>query len=281
LLIDKIKSGCYQLFTTHNNNLIMKLIDAIKEFGLTENEAEVYLTLIRTAGSQPASVIAQKMGMNRTTAYKILIHLSKLGLATKTMRHGILCFFVEDPEEKLKSLVEEKQSKLEEVNDIIMKSLPSLTIDGDFNEATMPKIRYYEGVDGIKQIYEAVLKEGKDYYRYGDITKIYGTLGEFTDEYIKKRNKIGITAHAIMPYYERSEEQAKKDKKELRKSLYIPHELFPIDGEVRIFGNKVAIFSLRKESPIGVIIESEIVANMFKSIFMLTWKDYTKKAFKI
>jgi hypothetical protein len=92
---------------------------------------------------------------------------------------------------------------------------------------------------------------------------------------------MGITAHAIMPYHKRSEELYKKDKEELRKALYIPHDLFPIEGEVRIFGNKVAILSLKKDSPIGVIIESEIVARMFKSIFMLTWQDYAKKTFKL
>jgi len=259
----------------------MELIQALKEFGLSKKEAELYITLVKTAGHQPASIIANKMSMNRTTVYKMLLHLAKVGLVTKTIKHGITCFFAEAPENRLKNLVEEKGNKIEQMNKAIMDALPMLTIQEDIKEENLPKIRYYEGVEGLKQIYEEVLREGKDYYRYGDITKIYGALGDFTDEYIKKRNELGITAHAIMPYYDRNKENIQKDKQELRKSLYIPHEFFPIDGEVRIFGNKVAILSLRKESPIGVIIESETVASMFKSIFMLTWKDYVKKAFKI
>jgi sugar-specific transcriptional regulator TrmB len=259
----------------------MEIIQALKEFGLSKKEAELYITLVKTAGHQPASIIANKMNMNRTTVYKMLLHLAKVGLVTKTIKHGITCFFAEDPENRLKNLVEERENKVEQMNKAIMDALPMLTIQEDIKEENLPKIRYYEGVEGLKQIYEEVLREGKDYYRYGDITKIYGTLGDFTDEYIRKRNELGITAHAIMPYYERSKANVQKDKRELRKSLYIPNEFFPIDGEVRIFGNKVAIMSLRKESPIGVIIESETVANMFKSIFMLTWKDYAKKAFKI
>ena len=260
----------------------MKILQALQEIGLNKKESEVYLTLLKTPGVQPASIIAKKINVNRTTVYKILLQLSKKGFVTKTNKHGILCFYIEEPEDSLKLLVEEKQSILKEVNKVVLEFIPKLMMSGELNESSMPKIRYYEGVEGVKQIYEAVLKEGKDYYRYGDITKIYNTLGDFIDDYITKRNKLGIVSHAIMPYYKRSEkERAKKDKNELRKALYIPHELFPIDGEVRIFGNKVAIFSLRKEAPIGVILESEIMANMFKSIFMLTWKDYTKKAFKI
>lgn len=248
--------------------------------GLSKIEVDVYLILLKTAGAQPASVLANRVNINRTTAYKALLNLSKQGLATKTMKHGIICFFAEAPEDSLKNLIHDREVRLKDINAAILEALPSLIV-GEEGSPHLPKIRYYEGLEGIKQIYEAVLKEGVDYYRYGDITKIYGTLGEFTDEFIRKRNKLGITAHAIMPYHKRSEELYKKDKDEQRKSLYIPEELFPIEGEVRIFGNKVAILSLKKDSPIGVIIESEIVARMFKSIFMLTWKDYTKEIFKL
>lgn len=258
----------------------MKLKQALEEIGLSKIEVEAYLTLLKTAGAQPASILANRMGINRTTAYKALINISKLGLATKTMKHGIICFFAEDPEDTLKSLVRDKQEKLQEVNTSILEALPSLIV-GEEGSPNLPKIRYYEGIEGIKQIYEAVLKEGVDYYRYGDITKIYSTLGDFVDDYIRRRNKMGITAHAIMPYHKRSEELYKKDKEELRKALYIPHDLFPIEGEVRIFGNKVAILSLKKDSPISIIIESEVVARMFKSIFMLTWRDYAKETFKL
>lgn len=258
----------------------MKIKQALEEIGLSKIEAEAYLALLKTAGAQPASILANRMNINRTTAYKALVTLSKYGLATKTMKHGIICFFAEDPEDSLKNLIEERQERLKEVNSAILEAIPSLIV-GEEGSPHLPKIRYYEGIDGIKQIYEAVLKEGVDYYRYGDITKIYGTLGDFTDDFIRRRNKLGITAHAIMPYHKRSEELYKKDRDELRKALYIPHDIFPIEGEVRIFGNKVAILSLKQDSPIGVIVESDTVARMFKSIFMLTWRDYTKKTFKL
>ena len=70
----------------------MKLKQALEEIGLSKIEAETYLTLLKTAGAQPASVLGNRMSINRTTAYKALINLSKLGLATKTMKHGIICF---------------------------------------------------------------------------------------------------------------------------------------------------------------------------------------------
>jgi len=260
----------------------MEIAQVLNQLGLTDKEPDIYLALLKLPGAHPASTISTRVGLNRTTVYKTLMKLAKKGLVTKTQRHGITCFFAEDPENRLKTLVEKQQRRYADINDVILKALPNLTAPEDERiSSSMPRVRYYEGVEGIKQIYEAVLKEGQDYYRYGDITKIYGALGVYTDEYIKKRNELGIKAHAIMPYYKKKDEkELKKNARELREVMYIPHEFFPIEGEVRIFGDKVAIISLRKESLIGVIIESDTIARMFHSIFMLTWKDYAKKAVK-
>ncbi len=257
----------------------MKIDQVLISLGLMDKEPDIYLTLLKTPGAQPASIIATRANLNRTTVYKTLVKLVKKGLVTKTQRHGITCFFAEDPENRLKVLIEEKQKQLGEMNQAMMETLPLLTMLEDDSDS-LPKIRYYEGIEGIKQIYEAVLREGKDQYRYGDITKIYEALGIYTDEYIKKRNEIGITTHAIMPFYEKDEKELRKNVREHREVLYIPNKYFPIEGEVRIFGNKVAIISLRKESPIGVIIESETIAKMFLSIYMLTWEDNVKKAIR-
>lgn len=270
------------MFISVNNILlstIMKINQVLGNLGLQDKEPDVYLTLLKTPGAQPASVIATRANLNRTTVYKTLIKLVSKGLVTKTQRHGSTCFFAEDPENRLKILIDERQRQLGEMNQVMLEALPLLTVD-DNNADGLPRIRYYEGIEGIKQIYEAVLKTNKDVYRYGDITKIYEALGIYTDEYIKKRNEKGITTYAIMPFYEADREKLKKHSKEHREVLYIPQPIFPIDGEVRIFGNHVAIISLRKESPIGVIIESETIAKMFLSIFMLTWENHSKQGIK-
>lgn len=257
----------------------MKLETALKKLGLSEVDVEIYLATLKVAGSQPASIIANRLNMNRTTAYKGLLNLANKGLITKTMRHGIICFFAEEPEEKLKKLLDTKKQTLEEANQVILEALPTLTLQEQPSMA-IPKIRYYEGVEGLKQIYEAVLKEGVDYDRYGDISKIYDVLGDFADEYLLKGKKLQVTSHAIMPYHKVNEKLHRKNKEGLIEALYIPLDLFSIDGEILIFGNKVAILSLKNESLLGVIIESDIVAKMFKSIFMLTWKGYNKRAFR-
>jgi len=257
----------------------MEIIKALNKLGLTDKEPDIYLTLLKLSGVQPASIIASRANLNRTTTYKILINLAKKGLITKTQKHGIICFFAEDPEKNLKKLIEKQQNNITEANSVILDSLPLITSQTDINNSNIPKVRFYEGIDGIKQIYEAVLKEGVDYYRYGDLTKIYGALGNFTDEFIKKRNELNMTSYAIMPIRGDMKKpySKKKHKDERREPLYIPYDIFPIEGEIRIFGNKVSIVSLQKEQLIGVIIESSVIYKMFYSIFMLTWNGYKNK----
>ncbi len=257
----------------------MKLTQALQKMDLSEIEVDTYLALLKVAGAQPASILANRTGLNRTTTYKALVNLAKKGLVTKTLRHGIICFFAENPEEKLGKLLDEKKKAIEEANNIILEALPSLMI-GETASPLLPKIRYYEGVEGIRQMNEYTLKEGVDCYIYGDISKFYKTLGDFAEDFIKKSRKLGIKVHAIMPYHKDNEKFYKNNQNELREVLYIPHDLFSIEGEVRIFGDKVGVLSLKKESLIGVIIDSESVAKMFKSIFMLTWNGYNKKTFK-
>lgn len=253
----------------------MEIYQVLSNLGLQDKEPDVYLTLLKMPGVQPASIIAGRAELNRSTTYKALMKLVKKGLVTKTQRQGVTCFFAEDPEGRLKHLIESKERTFNEMNQIILEQLPLLMVN---QESDLPKIRYYENIEGIKSIYEAILKEEKDVYRYGDIEKIYEALGDYTDEFIKKRNELGITTHAIMPYDKKISAEINKHKKEDREVMYIPHKLFPIDGEIRIFGNKVAIISLREKSFIGVIIESETIAKMFYSIFMLTWKGYGNQA---
>src|SRR3989338_136893 len=165
----------------------MDFIQVFYRLGFAHKEPEVYLTLLKLPGAQPASVIARKLDMNRTTVYKTLMSLSKKGLVTKTNRQGITCFFAEKPETSLKHLIEGKKKQLEEINQTILDALPLLTRGTHDLQASIPKIRYYEGLEGIKQIYEAILESGQDVYRYGDISKIYEALCFFTDEYIQKR----------------------------------------------------------------------------------------------
>lgn len=267
---------------TDNNLLSTANVEQqLTDMGFSRKEAKAYIFLLKL-GTQPASVIAKKMELPRSTGQFILESLVKKHLATKMSKNKIFYYTSESPQnistiidfEKNKciQLFADRKKKLDEV-------LPGLSALVTSN-VIRPNITYYEGLEGIKKVYKTILKEGKDIYRFGDITKIYEALGVYTDEYIKERNELGFKTHAIMPFHEGQPSSKKINQKQNREVLYIPQKYFPMGGEIRIFGNKVGIISLQKDSPLGVIIESETIAKMFYSIFMVIWNNYAKEAFR-
>lgn len=257
----------------------MNIDQALITLGLQDKEPEVYLTLLKLPGAQAASVIAARAGLNRTTTYKTLMRLVKKGLATKTQYQGITCFFAEEPDSRLKILVNNKKKQLEFTGKTLLDALPLLTVS-DKGAGQLPYIRQYEGVEGIKHIYEIMLKEEQDMYRYGDSIKLFEVIGDYLIDFMDRKKRLGLKTYAINPLYEGEPTNKEIDESDSRDILFIPYKLFPIHGEIRICGNKVSIISLRKDCPIGVLIRSETIAGMFKSIFMLTWKNYGNRGMR-
>ncbi len=101
----------------------------------------------------------------------------------------------------------------------------------------------------------------------------------FFKEYIKKKEKIGISARGILPDTERDRSYNELTYKSIKPNIipvlrYIPHEMFPFKGEITIYGeNKVSIAKLGDKNLIGVIIEDEVIHGMMKMIFDLGWQS--------
>ena len=147
---------------------------------------------------------------------------------------------------------------------------PDLSVYND--KAAKPKIRFYEGVDGLKQIYEEtlLLKPKEEMLAYGQAELIHNILGdEWVDDYLARRRGAKIFQRAIVEDSELGREHQKNDKNENRQTILIPAEKYPFKNELNVFANKVSIISFKEL--MGVIIESADVAESQRSIFELAW----------
>src|SRR6056297_162154 len=68
----------------------------LKDIGFTEKEAKFYMELLRI-GPQVVSVIAKRIGVNRTTAYSVLNSLEKKGVISSYEKSGTKQFVANDP----------------------------------------------------------------------------------------------------------------------------------------------------------------------------------------
>lgn len=263
--------------TTHSVNTANMLENFLQNLGLSEKESQIYLTMIQI-GVQGANVIAKKANLARTTTYSVLETLIEKGFADSFEKNNIKYFFAEDPENLIFKINEEER-KIKEQKEQFQELLPNL-ISLKAAGQSMPKVRYFEGLDGIKEIYEDTLKEGKDKLAYSSISEISKQnaqeLFEYNLNYLKRRKALNMHVRAIFPDTPISREYTKKDKEVLRESRLVPPDLYPFESEINIYGNKIAIMSLKSNNYHGVIIESEPIVKTERSVFELAWLGAAK-----
>lgn len=238
----------------------MNLSDNLQQFGLNQKQAQVYLGLLEL-GTATVIEVAKKTGIKRTTVYDVLVELEKKGLIAQSKKGKRRIFLAQEPE-RLEKILEEKKSKLQE----LLPALKSL-----INTAgTKPVIRYFEGIEGIKEVYRDTLKYQGELVAF--VTEnIIAKLGQdFAYEYKEKRKKALITVRVIGPDSPEIVEYKKTDQHDLKETRLVPKDQFPFSIEMNLYGNKVAFMSFNEQ--LGLIVESNEIANNVKFLFELAWK---------
>ena len=98
---------------------------------------------------------------------------------------------------------------------------------------------------------------------------MHRALPDYFPDYYKRRAKKGIAIKAIVPATEMAVERAKKNKEALRTMVLVPKDKFYFSPEINIYDNKVMIASWREK--LGIVIESEEIADAMKKIYELAW----------
>lgn len=246
----------------------MELENQLESFGLLPKEIAIYLNLLQL-GSSSIKEISAKSGIKRTTVYSILDSLIQKGLVIFSKKNNHREYFAENPS-KIPHILEEKIRQIELKQKNILDALPELA--SIYNvKTTKPKIRYYEGIEGIKQLFEETLElnSGEETLAYSSAESIHKYLKEYVLDYLKRRIAKGITQRAIAEDSPEAREHQKNDQKELRQTILVSQKNFPFSNEINIFRNKVSIASYR--DLLGVIIESAEIAKTQRAIFELAW----------
>jgi HTH-type transcriptional regulator, sugar sensing transcriptional regulator len=239
----------------------MEIKQVLARFGLVGKKADVYLSTLEL-GSGTVIEIARKSEIKRTTVYDVLLDLEKAGLIYQTTKGTKRLFVAEDPE-KLKDQLREKERMLSEI-------LPQL--HSFYNiKGIKPKIKFYEGKEGLRQVYADTLKYKGEILAFAsdDVVKTLG-LG-WANDYLEKRIKKEIRVRIIIPKTDLIEKEFNpKDQKQLRSSKLVDPKKYPFSIEINIYGHqKVALMSSKEET--GIIIEGAEIHKTMKLIFELLW----------
>lgn len=241
----------------------MEIKAILEQFGLEGKKTDIYLASLEL-GSATVIEIAKKSSIKRTTCYDILLELEKEGLISETAKGKKRLFSGEDPENIYKKL-REKESVFSEI-------LPQLKSIYNI-KGTKPKIRFYEGKEGLREVYNDTLKSSGEILAFVSDAVIQVLGNDWAENYLKTRTKKGIRIRAIYPATEYFTKQfIPRDQLQLRTSKVIDQKKYPFSIEINIYGHqKVALMSAKEET--GIIIEGVEIYNTMKLIFELLWDN--------
>jgi sugar-specific transcriptional regulator TrmB len=241
--------------------------DSLLSLGLSYRETTVYLALL-AIGKGTVSEITRKAGINRTTGYDILDALVNKGFVSVSGKEPKQEYAAEPPEKILVYLDQEKEAaakRLETAKQLVpqLKTL--------HNIKSRPKVRFYEGIEGLKEVYEDTLKSKEDLRSLALVDEAENALEGYFPKYYQRRAEKNIAIRAIFPDSPGARQLKAKDDVEKRQSLIVPGDEYDLKPEINVYDNKVMIASWREK--LGIIIESQEIADAMKMLFELAWKE--------
>ena len=250
------------------------LAEKLKKLGFAENEVKLYLSLLRlTTGV--VSEIAKKAGMNRSTTYVTLESLAEKGLVSISEENKIR-LYKPIPPERLIQMFKEQVKKTSELVDVARDVVPELEALRS-GEKTAPggekyEIRYYEGLEGIKNVYEDTLTAKETMRVYASVENTNLALPHYFPEYVKRRIEKGIETRVIFPDTKEAKEVVMGTIKTAgqKGAFLVPKENYALSPEINLYDNKVAFLSF--QGKYGLIIESSELTSALKKIFEMSWK---------
>lgn len=241
----------------------MELKQALKEYGLSSKESEVYLALL-PLGSITLQELAKRIDLPRTTIYNTLNYLSNKGIVSFIVKKNIKHYEATDPE-KLIDKLKEKEAL---IKDILpnLKILKKTAIEGS-------SVEIYQGTKGISTILYDVFSKKQPTYYFGSY-KLSKELLKHQPEHVRLiRLERKIPANIVMDKYD-EETFHRSDYKKLTDIRY-NNSLKDFPCMIFIYGNKVALYTL-KEDIVGIIIKNKQVAESMKLIFDVYWTSAKK-----
>jgi sugar-specific transcriptional regulator TrmB len=240
--------------------------ETLRKAGLTEAQAKAYLYLVNNGRTSPVK-LANGIGETRTNGYKIADRLVELNLAEKIDDDKITYIPLHPTEVEA---LAEKRRKVVQKNELSVKSNINGLIDLFYANSETPGTRNYSGVEGIKTVYEDVLRTSKPVYIINTVAN-EGLLGsEYFKKYRLRRAKKGIESYALTPETTRARlhKNVGEHKRLLWYSTFYPQNAYLAPVEIDIYGNKIALIAFG-ETQMATVIESPLIAEAMRQIHTL------------
>jgi sugar-specific transcriptional regulator TrmB len=242
-----------------------KLTRVLKNIGLEENEARVYLASL-SLGQTTVLKIARNSELKRTTVYGIIESLKNKGLMRIEMK-GLKSFYIAENPEYLESMLDTRKREL---NSNLANFMALYKLQGEESS-----IKYYTGLKAMKKVYLETLDEirtGDEYLIITNQKKWFELDPEFwMKQYIEERAKLPCKIRLISQDSDVAREH-QKFQKNYNEEFKIFKEGTNIEIDVVITNQKLMIVDL--SMPLTtLVIQNKNIINLQKQMFEIIWKN--------
>ncbi|MFH0856345.1 MAG: helix-turn-helix domain-containing protein [bacterium] len=244
-----------------------KLLSFLSEMGMTENEAKIYLTLL-SLGATTILKLSNVSEIKRTTAYAVVESLMQKGLV-KIEVNGFKKLFVAEAPEKLEVMLELRRKKMKEL-------LPEFMAIQNL-EGAESFIKYYDGLESIKTVYEEILKEMRPHEEYlsiGNPSKWFPLDNEYFQKFRQRRAELSRKINFKICHLLRDCEKAREIKnyeKNYNEKIKILPEKINFSSNLIIIPKKVIIHQLIPPFR-AIVIENPSAVHLQRELFNVIWE---------
>ncbi|MSU75310.1 MAG: hypothetical protein EXS55_02245 [Candidatus Magasanikbacteria bacterium] len=240
------------------------LLKTLTTLGLTDHESAVYLAAL-SLGPSTILKIAQAAEIKRTTVYSVVEALKQKGLIIIEVR-GFKTKFVAENPEKLETILDNRQA-------LLAKTMPEFA--GLYNlKGAESSIKYYEGLNGIKSVYENLLvdvRPKEDYLIISHQAQWLNLDPDFFLDFTKRRAKLNIKIRLLL-----QDSPPAREHQRLQKIFNEHIKILPpgtsLNTNLVIIPRRVVIHQL--VPPINaIVIENPSVIRMHREMFEIMWRS--------
>jgi len=231
--------------------------------GFTENESKVYLAALES-GEATVAQIAQKAHLKRTTVYDTLDALKERGIVSVIKRKGTHVVSPLAPQNLIDRF---KRSAT------MAESLLPQLMEMAYASPLKPRMRFYEGVEGLQEILREMSYSRQQTVGFSDYAQMPPELFKFIrKEVVPRRRERNNSIRLILPRNARNLEVQKEDD-----IHYGEHRLveFPKNInhiEILLFDfTKIGFLSFNPKERFGVVLDSEAIHTTMRNMFELMW----------
>jgi sugar-specific transcriptional regulator TrmB len=240
----------------------------LEEIGLTKTEVKIYLALIK-AGESTTTPIIKESGVHASKVYEFLNKLIQKGLVSYITKNNKK-YFTAHPR-NLKQYIQDKEEVLKNQEEEIEHLIPKLKSSENNQESI--KSETYEGLNGIKSVYNKMLSElnsGESQFVIG-APRIGNELIEgFLLDWHKKRIKKGIRCKYIYDSDARAYGKIRKEMP-LTQVKFMPKNISsPV--WIEIFKDYVVTGHIKGYNAILFLIKDKEISRSYLDYFNLIWK---------